>query len=179
MEDKDILALIKKEESRQYGFQRLVRKYQKQVYYHIRRMVVSHEDADDLTQETFVKVWQNIDNFREDAKLYTWIYRIATNEALRFLDKKKRRWGLPLVNVEEQLEKLLDKGTYISADEISLKLQKAMLRLPEKQRLVFQMKYFDDMKYDEIAEVLGTTVGNLKAAYHWAVKKIEAYLMQD
>ena len=139
-------------------------------------MVIDHDDADDLVQEIFIKIWNNIDKFREDSKLYTWIYRIATNECLNFLKKKKNKFFLPIGDVEGELNQRLDRSEYVSGDEIQLKLQKAFLTLPDQQRLVFNMKYFDKMKYQEIAEITNTSVGSLKASYHHAVKKIEELL---
>lgn len=142
-------------------------------------MVIDHDDADDLVQETFIKVWNNLHSFREDAQLYTWIYRIATNECLNFLRKKKNRFFLPINDVQHELTQKLDSGAHIDGDEIQLKLQKALLKLPDKQRLVFNMKYFDEMKYEDIADITGTSVGSLKASYHHAVKKIEDFLKDD
>ncbi len=142
-------------------------------------MVIDHDDADDLVQETFVKVWKNLGSFREDAQLYTWIYRIATNECLNFLRKKKNKFFLPIHDVQHELTQKLEGGNHIDGDEIQLKLQKALLKLPDKQRLVFNMKYFEEMKYEEISEITDTSVGSLKANYHHAVKKIEEFLKQD
>jgi RNA polymerase sigma-70 factor (ECF subfamily) len=142
-------------------------------------MVIDHDDADDLVQEVFVKVWKHIKNFRQDAQLYTWIYRIATNECLNFLRKKKNRFFLPIHDVQNELSEKLDSSHYIDGDEIQLILQKALLKLPDKQRLVFNMKYFDEMKYEEISEITGTSVGSLKANYHHAVKKIETFLKRN
>lgn len=176
MEDKDLLEKLRNKETRNYGFNLLVREYQERIYWHIRKMVIDHDEADDLVQEVFIKVWKNVDKFREDAKLYTWIYRIATNECLTFLTKKKRRFFLPIGDVENELSRKIDTNTNITGDEIQLKLQKALLKLPNKQRIVFNMKYFDDMKYEEIAEITDTSVGALKASYHHAVKKIEEIL---
>lgn len=139
-------------------------------------MVIDHDDADDLVQEVFVKIWKNIDGFREEAQLYTWIYRIATNECLNFLRKKRKRFFLPIHDLQDDLTQKLESGSYISGDDIQVKLQKALLTLPDKQRLVFNMKYFEEMTYDDIAEITGTSVGSLKASYHHAVKKIELYL---
>ncbi len=139
-------------------------------------MVIDHDDTDDLVQDVFIKVWKHVGNFREDAQLYTWIYRIATNECLNFLRKKKNKFFLPIHDVQNELSEKLDSSHYIDGDEIQLKLQKALLKLPDKQRLVFNMKYFDEMKYEEISEITNTTVGSLKANYHHAVKKIEAFL---
>ncbi len=156
----------------------LVREYQKRVYWHVRKMVIDHDDSDDITQEVFIKIHKSIENFREDAQLYTWIYRIATNECLTFLQKKKRRFFLPIGDVEGELTAKLDNSSHVSGDEIQLKLQKALLKLPDKQRLVFNMKYFDDMPYEQISEITQTSVGALKASYHHAVKKIEDFLRE-
>ncbi|MGV3538553.1 MAG: RNA polymerase sigma factor [Rufibacter sp.] len=179
MEDKEILEKFQNPGSRNLAFNQLVRKYQQKVYWHVRKMVVDHDDADDLTQEVFVKVWTNLANFRQDAQLYTWIYRIATNECLNFLNSKKRKFFLPIHDVAAELAEKLDSSDNLSGDEIQLKLQKALLRLPDKQRLVFNMKYFDEMKYEDMSEILGTSVGALKASYHIAVKKIEEFLKKD
>ena len=174
-----IIQKIRNEETRTYGFNLLVREYQERVYWHVRKMVIDHDDADDLVQEIFVKVWKNIDAFREDAKLYTWIYRIATNECLTFLKKKKRKYFIPINDVGKELSEKIEEDVTLSGDEVQLKLQKALLTLPDKQRVVFNMKYFDDMKFSEIAEVTGTSVGALKASYHHAVKKIEEFITGD
>ncbi|MBX2962834.1 MAG: sigma-70 family RNA polymerase sigma factor [Cyclobacteriaceae bacterium] len=179
MEDKELLSKLRNPDTRNYGFNMLVRTYQQRVYWHIRKMVIDHDDADDLTQEVFIKVHRYIENFREDSQLYTWIYRIATNECLSFLEKKKRRFFLPIGDVAGELAGKLDAGNHISGDEIQLKLQKALLKLPDKQRLVFNMKYFDDMPYEEISEITKTSVGALKASYHHAVKKIEEFLLDN
>lgn len=177
--DHTILELCRKEESKNYGFRLLVDKYNKRVYWHIRRMVISHEDTDDLVQDTFIKVWKNLDGFRSDSELFTWIYRIATNETLTFLKKKKRKFMFSMNDYENILSQRLSDDNFFSGDEIQLKLQKAILMLPEKQRLVFQMKYFDEIKYKEMSEIVGTSVGALKASYHLAVKKIEKSLKSD
>jgi RNA polymerase sigma-70 factor (ECF subfamily) len=178
VEDKDLLEKLRNIETRNYGFNLLVREYQERIYWHIRKMVLDHDEANDLVQEVFIKVWKNLDKFREDAKLYTWIYKIATNECLTFLAKKKRRFFLPIGDVENELSSKIDTNANISGDEIQLKLQKALLKLPNKQRIVFNMKYYDDMKYEEIAEITETSVGALKASYHHAVKKIEEIINQ-
>ena len=142
-------------------------------------MVIDHDEANDIVQDTFIKVWKNLDKFREDSSLYTWIYKIATNECLNFLNKKKRRFFLPINDVSQELSTKIDSGSYISGDEIQMKLQKALLKLPVKQRMVFNMKYFDDMKFEQISEITGTSVGALKANYHHAVKKVENSLNAD
>jgi RNA polymerase sigma-70 factor (ECF subfamily) len=179
LEDQFILEKILNPETVNYGFNLLVREYQQRIYWHIRKMVIDHDEADDIVQDVFLKVWKNIDSFREDSSLYTWIYRIATNECLNFLKRKKRKFFLPLGDVEYELNQKLDHSAYISGDEIQMKLQKALLKLPDKQRLVFNMKYFDDMKYEDIAEITNTSVGSLKASYHHAVKKIEEFINHD
>lgn len=176
MEDKELISKIRHPDTRNYGFNLLVRAYQQRVYWHVRKMVIDHDDADDITQEVFIKIHKAIDNFREDSLLYTWIYRIATNESLSFLQKKKRRFFLPIGDVAGELTAKLDTSPHISGDEIQLKLQKALLQLPDKQRVVFNMKYFDDLSYEEISEITNTSVGALKASYHHAVKKIEDFL---
>lgn len=179
MEDTDLLLKIRNPETRSYGFNLLVREYQKRVYYLVRKMLIDHDDSNDVTQEVFIKIHKSIDKFREDAQLYTWIYRIATNECLSFLSKKKRRFFLPLEDVNKELSRKIDTAPHISGDEIQKKLQKALLTLPDKQRLVFNLKYFDDMTYEEMAVVTKTSVGALKASFHHATKKIEEFLTSD
>lgn len=157
----------------------LVRTYQQRVYWHVRKMVIDHDDADDVTQDVFIKVNNAIDKFREDSQLFTWIYRIATNECLTFLNKKRRRFFIPIEDISGELISKIDSSPDITGDEIQKKLQKALLKLPDKQRLVFNMKYFDDMPYEQIAEITNTSVGALKASFHHAVKKIEDFLATD
>jgi len=176
--DKELMALFRKPESRDFAFNYIVKKYQEKLYWHIRKILIDHNDTDDALQNTFVKAWSSLGEFREDARLYTWLYRIATNESLTFLNNKKRRFMLPLLDVEKQLANSLENDPYFNGDDLGLKLQKAILTLPEKQRIVFNMKYFDEMKYEEIAEILGTSVGALKASFHHAVKKIEIYITE-
>jgi len=176
LEDQELIAKFLHSDTRNFAFNQLVRKYQQKVYWHIRKMVIDHDDADDLTQEVFIKVWKNLSSFRQDSQLYTWIYRIATNECLNFLAAKRRRFFLPLHDVAAELSQKLDASSAPDGDEILKKLQKALLQLPDKQRLVFNMKYFDELKYEEISKILGTSVGALKSSYHLAVKKIEEYL---
>lgn len=161
---------------RQYGFNLLTREFQERIYWHVRKMVIDHEDANDLVQDIFVKIWKNLDKFREESKLYTWIYRIATNECLNFLSKKKRKFLIPVHDVAAELSSKLDNSANVDGDEIQLLLQKAILTLPDKQRVVFNLKYFDELKFEEIAEITQTSVGALKASYHLAVKKIEKYV---
>ncbi|MCK4639043.1 MAG: sigma-70 family RNA polymerase sigma factor [Bacteroidales bacterium] len=171
------MILVK--ESCNYGFNLLVRKYQKQIYWHVRRIVIDHDDSDDVVQNTFIKIWKNINKFRDESKLFTWIYRIATNEALNFLKRKRQKLFIPLVNVEQRLSNSLSDDIYFNGDEIQLKLQKAILQLPEKQRLVFNMKYYNEIKYEDMSEILNTSVGALKASYHIAVKKIEKIITEN
>ena len=174
--DKDLLELFNSEQHKNYAFNLIVRKYQEKLYWHIRRILLDHDDTDDTLQNTFVKAWSGLESFREDSALYTWLYRIATNEALITLRQKRRKYFIPLVDVEKQLGNKLDDDPFFDGDELQLKLQKALLTLPEKQRIVFNMKYFDEMKYEEIAGIMKTSVGALKASYHHAVKKIEKYI---
>ncbi|MCJ8210175.1 sigma-70 family RNA polymerase sigma factor [Mucilaginibacter sp. RS28] len=177
VEDAEILSMFQDEKTRNQAFSLLLKKYQQKIYWHVRRMVIDHDDADDLVQDIFVKVWKNLPGFRNDAQLYTWMYRIATNECITFLNRKKMKNNIPLDDVSYELAESLADSTYFNGDKAQMKLQQALLTLPEKQRLVFNMKYFDDMKYEEISEVLGTSVGALKASFHLAVKKIESYLL--
>ncbi len=173
LSDKELIERFKQEGQKQFAFGILLKRYSRKVYWHVRRIVVNHDDADDVVQNTFIKVWEKLDEFREDSLLYTWIYRIATNEALGFLQKKKADRNVSMEEMQEQLGEQLEAGTYFNGNKAELILQQAILTLPEKQRLVFNMKYFEHMKYEEMEEVLGTSVGALKASYHHAVKKIE------
>lgn len=177
--DKELLQVFRDSERRHYAFNLIVRKYTERLYWHIRKLVISHDDSDDVLQNTFMKAWNGLADFREDAQLYTWLYRIATNEALTFLNQKKRKYFLPLVDVERQLANSLETDEYFSGDELQKKLQKAVLTLPEKQRVVFNLKYFEEMQYEEMSEILETSVGALKASYHHAVKKIEKYIEEN
>jgi RNA polymerase sigma factor (sigma-70 family) len=177
--DKELINEFRDPKSRNYAFSKLVNTYQERLYWHIRRIVIDHDDADDVLQNTFIKAFRNLDKFREDSQLYTWLYRIATNESLTFLKKKKKNVFVSMDDVSHQLSSTLESDPELSGDAIQLKLQQAILTLPSKQRLVFNMKYFDEMKYDEIAEVTGTSVGALKASYHHAVKKIEAFIKRQ
>ncbi|CAN5322935.1 RNA polymerase sigma factor [soil metagenome] len=179
MDDKDLLVKIRNPETRNYGFNLLVRAYQQKVYGLVRKMVIDHDDADDITQEVFIKVHKSIESFREDSQLYTWIFRIATNESLTFLNKKRRRFFLPIEDVDKELSAKIDMSPTMNGDDIQKKLQKALLTLPDKQRLVFNLKYYEEMPYEEMASVTGTSEGALKASYHHAVKKIEEFLKND
>jgi RNA polymerase sigma factor (sigma-70 family) len=174
--DKELLSLFRNPDQRSYAFNLIMRKYQERLYWHIRKMVIVHDDADDLLQNTFLKAWNSLENFREESQIFTWLYRIATNEALSFLREKRRKYFIPIVDVERELSRSLEDDSYFDGDELQLRLQKAILKLPEKQRIVFNMRYFDQMKYDDMAVILDTSTGALKASYHHAVKKIEKML---
>ncbi|MBL7111479.1 MAG: sigma-70 family RNA polymerase sigma factor [Bacteroidales bacterium] len=171
--DKDLVRQFKDENSSNYAFNLIVKKYQKKLYWHIRKILISHDDTDDALQNTFIKVFEAMGNFREDSSLYTWLYRIATNEALTALKKRRTKYFIPIGDVQSHLENTLTSDPHFDGDEAQMKLQQAILKLPEKQRIVFNMKYFDEMKYEDMAEILSTSVGSLKASYHHAVKKIK------
>ncbi|MEO5572100.1 MAG: sigma-70 family RNA polymerase sigma factor [Bacteroidia bacterium] len=177
--DSELLEQFRKENTRNYAFNLIVRKYQQKLYYHIRKIVLDHDDAHDVSQNTFIKAWKGLNNFREDAQLYTWLYRIATNESFTFLKQKKTKFLIPLGDGEHELSNNLASDNNFNGDKIQMKLQQAILTLPEKQRIVFNMKYFDNIKYEDMSEILGTSVGALKASYHHAVKKIEKYITGD
>lgn len=179
IDDGDILELLKDSHSSEKGFLLLVKKYQQQLYWCIRRLVYDHEDAEDALQNTFLKVWNGISRFRGESGLYTWLYRIATNEALSLLKKNKRHREFSYDEASREINALVGNDQLYSGDEISNKLQAAILTLPPKQRVVFNMKYYDELKYDEMAEVLQTSSGALKASYHLASKKIEKFLLDD
>ncbi len=174
--DRDLLDNLKDKSTRDLAFQMLVNKYKERLYWHIRKIVMNHEDADDVLQNTFVKVWRSIEGFREESTLYTWLYRIATNESLTLINSNKKRNFIPMNDSSEFLMNNLTSDPYFDGDEIQKKLQEAILLLPDKQRIVFNMKYFDEMKYDEMSEILNTSVGALKASFHHAAKKVEEYL---
>ncbi|MDE6136009.1 MAG: sigma-70 family RNA polymerase sigma factor [Muribaculaceae bacterium] len=161
------------------AFGDVIAQYSEPLYRQIRRMVQSHDDANDLLQNTFLKAWSNIENFRGDARLSTWLYKIAVNETLTHLEKERKRRGLSLDDQEAALINTIEADTDIDGDELACSLRKAVATLPEKQRLVFNMRYYDDMRYDDISAVLGTSVGALKASYHLAVKKIEQFFSDD
>jgi len=172
--DRKILELLSEKQSQEKGFRLLVEKFQERIYWHVRRIIIDHDETDDIVQETFIKIWKNILKFRKDSELYTWIYRIATNETLAVLRKNKRtriiRSGLSTKSSEQQNE------AFHRDEDLEKRFKDAVVRLPDKQRLVFNMKYFDNMKYHEIADILNTSEGALKASYHHAVKKITNYI---
>lgn len=172
----ELVARLLDESTRRRAFSELVSHFQERLYWQIRKMVVIHADADDVLQNTFLKAWRGIENFRGDSKLSTWLYRIAINESISVLNKQKQEFNLELDNTDSHLIVGLEADPYFDGDELQVLLQQAILALPDKQRIVFNMRYFDEMKYDAISEILGTSVGALKASYHLATKKIEAFL---
>lgn len=178
-EDHDLIEQLRRPDTCRKAFTEVINRYSEPLYWQIRRMVNSHDDTNDLLQNTFMKAWQALDNFRGDAKLSTWLYKIAINESLSHLEKLKRRADISLDDETIAIANTIEADQWIDGDELSLKLRKAIAQLPEKQRLVFNMKYFEDMKYEQMSEILGTSVGALKASYHLAVKKIEQFLDSD
>ena len=175
MGDKEILDLFNTGEQER-AFKGIVDSYSERLYWHVRRFLCSHEDTDDLLQDIFIKIWSALPSFRGDSQLYTWIYRIATNEALNFLNKQKVRAALQFESLTSQMEDKIDEDPWFNGDQMQRNLMKAVQRLPRKQRTVFTMRWFEDMSYEDISEILGTSVGALKASYHFAVEKIKADL---
>lgn len=176
-DDKELLLQFKNEATREAAYTRIIKKYQEKLYWHIRRMVVEHEDANDVLQNMFIKVWKNLANFREDSQLYTWLYRIATNESLSFLEQQKKRSSASLSDDDSYLSNKLVADKDFDGKKLEWKLQQAIQRLPEKQKAVFNLRYFEEMPYEEMSKVLETSEGALKASYHHAVKKIEDYIL--
>jgi len=176
--DKEILEILNQPSQYEKGFRILMQKYQEPIYWHIRRMVKNHEDANDVVQNTFIKVYKGISKFKQDSKLYTWLYRIATNETITFINKNKKQKGTS-IDDENGIENKLIAEEYSDSDRIVFRLKKAIDLLPEKQKLVFNMRYYDEMTYKQISEILDTSVGGLKASYHHAVKKIEQYFVAN
>ncbi len=174
--EEQLLEELRDPQTQRKGFAKLVSEYSERLYWQIRKMVLSHDDANDILQDVFIKAWTNIDNFRGESKLTTWLYRIAINESITFLNKKRNQNNISVDDEDSFLLNTLEGDEYFDGDEAQKLLQQAILTLPEKQRLVFQMKYFDEMKYEEMSDILGTSVGALKASYHHAVKKIEKFL---
>lgn len=175
----EVLQLLQSERTQRKAFEMIVAQYSEQLYWQIRRLVLSHEDANDLLQNTFIKAWTHISLFRAESKLSTWLYRIALNECLTFLNKQRAVSIVALDDPEASTLHKLETDPYFSGDHVQLTLQKALMTLPEKQRMVFNLKYYQDMKYEDMSEVFGTSVGALKASYHHAVKKIEKYLEEN
>jgi RNA polymerase sigma-70 factor (ECF subfamily) len=176
--DQQIIDLCRSSQTRERGFRILVGQYKSKIYWHVRRIIYDHDDANDVTQQVFVKIWKGLDEFRGDSMLFSWIYRIATNESLNYLKRIKSHEMVPLENVTSWLENRVEHEE-ITGDEIERRLHKALAKLPEKQRLVFNMKFFEDLKFREISDILKVTEGSLKASYHYAVKKIEDSLTHD
>lgn len=177
MQDAELLLQFRNLSTREAGFTAIIKKYQEKLYWHIRRMVVDHEDANDVLQNVFIRVWNGLENFREDSQLYTWLYRIATNESLTFLEQQKKRSAVPLGDVESGLSNRIKADKHFDANKLEWKLQLAIQQLPDKQRVVFNLRYYDEMPYEEMSRVLDTSEGALKASYHHAVKKIEDFIL--
>jgi len=178
-EEEQLVLELQSVSTREHAFRELMMLYKERLYWHIRKIVISHDDSDDVLQNTFIKVFKNIDKFKGDSKLYSWMYRIATNEAITHLNRNAKHNNRSSDETQTKAVNNLTSDVYFEGDEIQLKLQKAIATLPQKQQLVFNMRYFDDIKYKEMADILETSEGALKASYHLAVKKIETYLTQD
>ena len=163
-------------QTREKAFRELISLYKERLYWHVRKIVTSHDDTDDVLQNTFIKIYKNIGKFNQESKLFSWMYRIATNEAITFINKRAKEKKVDIAEVQEYLVNTLENDVYFTGEEIQEILQKAIATLPQKQQLVFNMKYFDNIKYTEISEILGTSVGALKASYFHAVKKVESYI---
>ena len=176
--EEKLVAKLREASTREEAFRELLQLYQERLYWQIRNIVKNHEDTDDVLQNTFIKVFRNIDKFKGNSQLFSWMYRIATNEAITFLNNRAKKHSITSEELQQQILENLENDVYFEGDEIQLKLQKAIATLPEKQQLVFNMKYFQELKYSEISEILETSVGALKASYHHATKKIEEFLKQ-
>jgi RNA polymerase sigma factor (sigma-70 family) len=177
IQDTELLLQFRDPETKEKAFTAIIRKYQEKLYWHIRRMVVEHEDANDVLQNVFIRVWNGLENFREDSQLYTWLYRIATNECLSYLEQQKRKSSVSFDEMEAGLSNKIVADKYFDPNKLEWKLQLAIQQLPEKQRVVFTLRYYDEMPYEEMSRVLDTSEGALKASYHHAVKKIEDYIL--
>ena len=175
-EDSELLLEFKNDETKESAFNQILKKYQERLYWHIRRMIVSHDDTNDVLQNLFVKVWKGLQNFREDSQLYTWLYRIATNESLTFIEQQKKHASVSMTDLEETLGNRLKADQNFDAKRLEWKLQIAIQQLPDKQKLVFNLRYYDEMPYQEMSQVLDTSEGALKASYHHAAKKVEDYI---
>jgi RNA polymerase sigma-70 factor (ECF subfamily) len=175
-DDIELLMRFRNPETKESAYTAIIKKYQERLYWHIRRMVVDHEDSNDVLQNVFIRVWKGLENFKEESQLYTWLYRIATNEALTFIENAKKRSAVSLSDVESGLENKVKAAEHFDPDKLEWKLQLAIQQLPEKQKVVFSLRYYDEMPYEEMSRVLETSEGALKASYHHAVKKIEDYI---
>ena len=176
LSDSELLVEFRNPVTKEKAFTSIIKKYQEKLYWHLRRMVVDHEDANDVLQNVMIRVWNGLENFREDSQLYTWLYRVATNECLTFLEQQKKRSAVSLSDVESGLENKIKADQNFDGKKLEWKLQLGIQQLPEKQRIVFQLRYYDEMPYEEMSRVLETSEGALKASYHHAVKKIEEYI---
>lgn len=176
MEEKEFITKLLNPKTQNEAYQKLLSDYQRPLYHHIRNIVLNHDDTDDILQNTFVKIFQNLKNFKGDSKLFSWMYRIATNEALTFISQKAKKHGLTSEALQSKIVDNLKADPFFDGNEIEFKLQKSISLLPEKQQLVFKMRYFEEIKYEDMSEILGTSVGALKASYHHAVKKIENFM---
>ena len=179
LEDKELIEMLRNPLQREEGFRILVNEFKKRLYWHIRTLVLVHDDADDVLQNTFIKIYRNVGKFRGESALFTWMFRIATNESLSFLKTRAKKMNQSFEDVQEERARNLKSDPYFDGDELELRLQEAIARLPEKQQMVFRMKYFQEMKYEEMSEILGTSVGALKASYHHAKKKIELRILNS
>jgi RNA polymerase sigma factor (sigma-70 family) len=177
IDDKELLLQFADPSTKERAYTSIIKKYQEKLYWHIRRMVVGHEDANDVLQNMFIKVWRGLENFREDSQLYTWLYRIATNESLTFLEQQKKRTAVSLSDEESGLSNKVKASEHFDANKLEWKLQLAIQQLPEKQKVVFSLRYYDEMPYEEMSRVLETSEGALKASYHHAAKKIEDFIL--
>lgn len=175
--DEELLEQFKYPSTKEKAFEAIIKKYQEKLYWHVRRLVIDHEDANDVLQNMFIKVWKSLENFREESQLYTWMYRIATNESLTFLSKQKKRRSVSIDDEDNTLTNKLKSDTHFDANKLEWKLQLAIQSLPEKQKLVFSLRYYDEMPYDKMSKVLETSAGALKASYHYAAKKVEDYIL--
>ena len=176
LSDSELLVEFRNPVTKEKAFTYLIKKYQEKLYWHLRRMVVDHDDANDVLQNVMIRVWNGLENFREDSQLYTWLYRVATNECLTFLEQQKKRSAVSLSDVESGLENKIKADQNFDGNKLEWKLQLGIQQLPEKQRIVFQLRYYEEMPYEEMSRVLETSEGALKASYHHAVKKIEEYI---
>lgn len=176
-DDKELLELFRQPSQKEKAFTAIIKKYQERLYWHIRRMVITHDDTNDVLQNMFIKVWNALENFREDSQLFTWLYRIATNESLTFLEQQKRRSSVSFTDVETGLSNKVKSDEGFDANKLEWKLQLAIQQLPERQRLVFNLRYYDEMPYEEMSKILETSEGALKASYHHAAKKVEDYIL--
>ena len=177
LHDSELLVQFRNPHTKEKAFTQIIKKYQERLYWHVRRMVVDHEDANDVLQNVFIRVWNGLENFREDSQLYTWLYRIATNESLTFIEQQKKKAAISLDDAESSLVNKVTADKHFDANKLEWKLQVAIQQLPEKQRVVFSLRYYDEMPYEEMSRVLETSEGALKASYHHAVKKIEDYIL--